>query len=170
MDQTRRTNVAFGVILLLLGIWFLLVQAVPGLSTLFGLNAAWPLIIVGVGAALLVFGIVAGIPALAIPASIVAGVGAILFWQNVTGNWESWAYIWTLFPGFVGVGMVVMGLLGHETRHSISGGAWLIVISLVLLFVFGSFLGGWNLFGPYWPVLLIALGVLLLARAFLRYR
>jgi hypothetical protein len=38
----------------------------------------------------------------------------------------------------------------------------MILISLALFLVFGSFLGGFALLGPYWPVLLIGLGVLLL--------
>ena len=170
MVAPRRANIAFGLILVLLGAWFLAVQMVPGLQAWFGVQAAWPLIIVGVGVVFLLFAILGGVPGLAIPASIIGGIGALLYWQNATGNWQSWAYAWTLIPGFVGIGLILMGLLGENTRDSFSGGAWLIMISLILFAVFGSFLGGLNLFGSYWPVLLIALGVLLLVRSFLRYR
>ena len=166
----RRSSLAFGLVLVLLGVWFLVVQFIPGLQDWFRLEMTWPLIIVGVAVLMLVFGILAGIPVMVMPASIVGGIGGLLYWQNATGNWESWAYAWTLIPGFAGVGTILMGLWGQETRRSITGGVWLIAISLVLFAVFGSFLGGPNLFSPYWPVLLIAFGVLLLIQSFFRLR
>ncbi len=167
MEQARRTNIAFGVILLLLGLWFLALQMMPGLSSILGLSMSWPLIVVGVGIVFLLFGIFAGVPAFAIPACIIAGIGGILYWQNLTNNWDTWIFMWTLIPGFVGVGTILVGLLGHDTRRSIRGGAWLIVISIVLFLVFASVFGGLDVLGPYWPVLIIALGVFLLIRSFI---
>lgn len=49
-------------------------------------------------------------------------------------------------------------------------GTWEIVSSLILFLIFASFLGGPNLLGVYWPVLLIALGVLVLLRGLARGR
>lgn len=170
MVARQRSSIAFGVILVLAGLWFLAVQAVPGLQQWMNVQAGWPLIIVGFAVVFLLFGIIGGIPGMAIPASIIGGIGLLLWWQNATGNWESWAYAWTLIPGFVGVGVIINGLLGHDTRQSITGGAWLIVISAILFLIFGSFLGGLNLLGPYWPVLIIAFGVLLLVQSLLGWR
>jgi hypothetical protein len=170
MDRRRRSNLVAGLLLILLGVWFMAVQLVPELRAWMDIEYAWPLIIVGVGVLLLVVGLLTGAPAMAVPACIVGGIGGLLYWQNATGNWESWAYMWTLIPGFVGVGVVLSALLGGETRQALSGGAWLILISLVLFAVFGSFLGGLGLLGPYWPVLLIALGLLALLRPLLRSR
>jgi hypothetical protein len=170
MDRRRRSNLVAGLLLILLGVWFMAVQFVPELRAWMDIEYAWPLIIVGVGVLLLVVGLLTGAPAMAVPACIVGGIGGLLYWQNATGNWESWAYMWTLIPGFVGVGVVLSALLGGETRQTLSGGAWLILISLVLFAVFGSFLGGLGLLGPYWPVLLIALGLLALLRPLLRSR
>ena len=42
----------------------------------------------------------------------------------------------------------------------------LILISLVMFAIFGSFLGGLDVFGNYWPVLLILLGLIVLVRSF----
>jgi hypothetical protein len=170
MDRRRRSNLVVGLLLILLGVWFIAVQFVPELRAWMEIEYAWPLIIVGVGVLLLVIGLLTGAPAMAVPACIVGGIGGLLYWQNATGNWESWAYMWTLIPGFVGVGVILSALLGGETRQALSGGAWLILISLVLFAVFGSFLGGLGLLGPYWPVLLIALGLLALLRPLLRSR
>ena len=166
MDRRRRSSLAGGLVLILLGAWFLVAQWVPGLPTTF----SWPWIVIGVGGFLLLLGLLTGAPGLAVPACIVGGIGGLLYWQNATGNWESWAYAWTLIPGFVGVGILLSGLLGGEIRQSVQGGGWLILISLVLFAVFGSFLGGLDLLGPYWPVLLILLGLLLLARPLFRSR
>jgi hypothetical protein len=155
-----------GLFLILLGALFLFFQLMPGLR----IQLSWPWIIVGVGAFLLVLGLLVGAPGMAIPACIVGGIGGLLYYQFVTGDWESWAYAWSLIPGFVGVGMILAGLLGEDTREMFSGGSWLILISLVLFVVFGSFLGGPKLLGDYWPVLLIALGLLQLVRALFRRR
>jgi len=166
MHKRRRSSLAGGLLLILLGILFLVVQQVPELQLWF----SWPWIIIGVGVFLLVLGLVIGEPSMAIPACIVGGIGGILYWQEITGNWDSWAYAWTLIPGFVGVGIVLSGLLGGDFRQSVRGGAWLIIISLVLFAVFGSFFGGLGLLGPYWPVLLILLGLLVLIRPLFRPR
>jgi hypothetical protein len=170
MDRRRGSNLALGLLLILLGVGFMAVQLVPGLRAWMDIEYSWPLIVVGVGVFLLVLGLLTGAPAMAVPACIVGGIGGLLYWQNATSNWESWAYVWTLIPGFVGVGVVLSGLLGGETRQSVLGGVWLILISLVLFAVFGSFFGALGLVGPYWPVLLIALGLLLLLRSLFRPR
>lgn len=167
MNPKRRSNLAGGLVLVLLGAWFLAVQLVPGLETrIFG-EGGWPLIIVSVGAVLLIIGLLAGVPEMAVPACIVGGVGGLLYWQNATGNWDSWAYAWALIPGFVGVGTLLSGIIAGK-RGEISAGAWLIFISLILFAVFASLLGGPNLLGAYWPVLLIILGLAILVRGLVR--
>ena len=170
MDRKRRSSLAAGLVLILLGAWFLAVQFVPGLRAWMNIEYSWALIIVGVGVLLLVIGLLTGVAGLAVPACIVGGVGGLLHWQNATGNWESWAYAWALIPGFVGAGIVLSGLLGGEVRQSVRAGGRLILISLVLFAVFGSFFGALGLVGRYWPVLLIALGLLILIQSLFRSR
>ncbi len=164
MDQGRRGSLAVGLIFVLLGGWFLLVQLVPGLERWVNVQFSWPLIVIGAGVLFLIAALLAGVPELAVPASIIAGIGGLLYWQNLTGNWESWAYAWTLIPGFVGVGIILSGLLGKEPAKGFREGMNVIVVSLIMFALFASFLGGRNLFGPYWPVLLIILGLWLLLR------
>ncbi len=169
MEHSQRARVGGGLVLILVGIAFLAVEVVPGLRFWVYGQYGWPVWLIGVGAALLLFGLVVGAPGMAVPACIVGGIGGLLYWQNATGRWETWAYAWTLIPGFVGVGVILAGLLQGRLRE-LEGGIWLILISLVLFAIFGSFLGGLNLFGPYWPALLIGLGALLLVRALVRPR
>lgn len=169
MQQRTRSNVVGGVLLILLGLLFLAYQIMPDRLALFQEGRGWPLIIVAVGLFLFIFGLLVGAPGMAIPASIVGGIGLLLYWQNATGNWESWSYAWALIPGFVGIGVILNGLLGGDKISSaLEGGIWLILISLTLFAIFGSFLGGLHLFGPYLPALLIVLGVIFLLRSLIR--
>jgi hypothetical protein len=170
MDRQNRARLGTGIILVLLGLWFLAVRVSPGLADWAEGRLGWPVIIISVGLAMLLMGVVTGGYGLAVPAAIVSGVGGLLYWQNATGNWESWAYAWALIPGFVGVGIVLTGLLEGKPGPALRSGGWLILISLVMFFIFGSFLGGASLLGPYWPVLLIGLGGLLLLQSVLRSR
>jgi hypothetical protein len=104
-----------------------------------------------------------------IPACIVSGIGGLLYWQNATGEWATWAFAWTLIPGFVGIGLVLFGLLGRR-RGALIGGGWVIFNSLVLFAVFGSFLGGLRIVTLFWPVLVITLGIVLIGQGFFRRR
>jgi hypothetical protein len=149
--------------MILIGVLFLAGQLVPGLWGWVG-PRSWPLIVVGVGILLLVIGVLTRAPGMIVPACIVGGIGTLLFWQNATGNWESWSYAWALIPGFVGIGVALLGLITADGR-TVAGGLWLMVISAVLFAIFASFLGGLNFLGSYWPLLLIGLGVLLLIRS-----
>jgi hypothetical protein len=159
----NRGSIVGGLILILVGALFLLLQAFPNLAAQFDPELQWPLLIVAVGA-LFLLGAVLGTPSLAIPGAIIGGIGGLLYYQNVSGNWDSWAYAWSLIPGFVGVGLILMGLLDHEKRSSIRDGVRLIFISFVLFAIFGGFLGGSETLGQLWPLLLILVGIWMLWR------
>jgi hypothetical protein len=163
METSRRSGLVGGVILILLGGAFLAAQFVPGLRMWFRAADSWPLVVIGVGVLLLVLSFALGTPPLAVPGCIVGGIGCLLFYQNATGNWESWAYAWTLIPGFVGIGVLLAALMQGGARKDLAGGLWLILISLVAFVVFGSFLG-LGRFSPYWPVLLVLGGLLILGQ------
>ena len=123
---------------------------------------------IGGGAVLLIIGLLAGTPGLAVPASILAGIGGILYWQVVSDDFASWSYMWALIPGFVGVGTLIMGLISKQERSGITGGLQLIAISLVMFAVFGSLFGSLSGVVQYWPVLLIIYGVVILVRMILK--
>lgn len=127
---------------------------------------SWPLLIVGIGVVLVVLAVAVRTPLLAIPGCIVGGIGCLLFYQSATGNWGSWAYAWTLIPGFVGLGVILTGLLEGQPMRALSGGLWMVLISAAAFLLFGSFLG-LGRFTDCWPVLLIAGGLLLLGRTLL---
>lgn len=158
MEASRRSALAGGIVLILLGLGFLSAQIFPLFWAWVGV-ASWPLIVIGVGALLLLIGLVTWTPGMAVPACIVGGIGGLLWWQNTTGNWASWAYAWALIPGFAGVGTMLAGILEGKGR-TIRDGAFSVLVSLILFAIFASFLGGPAFLGKYWPALLIVLGVI----------
>ncbi len=168
MQNQRRTGLVGGVILLLLGGWLLAMQLFPSLARLIKIEFAWPLFVIAAALVILVIGLLTSTPGMAVPACVVGGIGCLLYYQNLSGNWSSWAYAWTLIPGFAGVGALLAGLLGDNPSRSYRDGLNLIVISAIMFLIFGSFLGGLNLLGQWWPLLLILLGVWLLIRPLFR--
>ncbi len=169
MNKTGRSQLVLGIILILVGGWFLLNQTVPDFREFFEPYTQWPANMLLIGAGILILGLVTGSPGLAIPAAIVAGIGGIFYYQQVTESPDSWSYMWTLIPGFIGVGTVLQGLLGENTASNLKKGLNLMVISAVLFLVFAAFLGGWNILGNYGPaVLLILLGLWVLGSGLYR--
>jgi hypothetical protein len=170
MTENRAGSLIGGVVLIGLGLLFLLFQFVPGLTDWVRVDRFWPLIIVGVGIALLVGAVVGRIPPLAVPGCVVGGIGCLLFVQNATSYWESWAFAWTLIPGFVGLGLIISGLLSGAVDSPIRRGVGLLAVSALLFVVFAAFLGPFGSLARFWPVLLIGAGVLLLGRTLLARR
>ncbi|MCJ7433574.1 MAG: hypothetical protein MUO77_08820 [Anaerolineales bacterium] len=165
----NRTQLVLGIVLILLGSWLVATKQIPQLGLWWSHNYVWPMWVVGAGALILIMGMLLGAPGMAVPACIVAGVGGILYYQNSTNDFSSWSYLWTLIPGFVGVGSILAGLLGDNTRYNLSRGINALVTSAVLFLVFASLLGGLNLLGSYGlPVILILLGVYIIARGLFR--
>ncbi|MGB3905691.1 MAG: hypothetical protein WBB22_12275, partial [Anaerolineae bacterium] len=71
MDRRRRSSLGIGLLLIMVGVWLMAVKLVPGLTEWIRLEDTWALWVVGVGALLLVIGLVTGVPAMAVPACIV---------------------------------------------------------------------------------------------------
>jgi hypothetical protein len=169
MNKQGRSQLALGVILILLGAWFLMDKSVPAFHNIFEQYTRWPVNMLLIGGGIFIFGLVLGQPGMSVPAAIVAGLGGIFYYQQVTENFSSWSYMWALIPGFVGVGTVLAGILGDNTAHNIKHGINLMVISAVLFLVFSSFFGGWTLLGSFGPaILLILLGVWVLGSGLYR--
>lgn len=135
-------------------------------------DAGWPFFVIIPGVLLLVASLFQRRPqglGLAIPGAIVTSVGVLLFYQQATGHWESWAYAWALVgPGAAGLAMIGYGLFAGDPRV-IRPGLALSAISAVL------FIAGYWYFetifdtgrvpvdlGASWPLALVALGVIAL--------
>jgi len=159
--MNRRASIVSGFFLILLGILFLIREIAPQYFQFWD----WPFIIIGLGLLFIIWAVFSGTGGLAVPGAILAGLGGIFYYQNMTGDWESWTYIWALIPGFVGIGIMISSLIDRNFKDWISPGLTLILISAILLFSFGAAFGLDSEITKYWPALLIALGLISLVRA-----
>ncbi|MGE5597910.1 MAG: hypothetical protein ACM3XS_00850 [Bacteroidota bacterium] len=161
---------------LLVGLGLIGLGAVMLLSRLAGLTAGriWPFFVLLPGV-LFFSGLAldghATVGWLAIPGSVLIVLSLLLFYQNLTGHWESWAYAWALvMPTSVGIGLAIQGRRSGE-RHVRETGAELIRTGLAVFAVMGAFFElvlnisrfrSDRLGGIAWSALLIAVGLYLL--------
>lgn len=171
MDRRRRLSITVGVLFILIGGWLFAVQFYSPLKDWADAFAEWPMWIIATGVLVLFAGLVSGSPKLAVPAAIISGLGGIFYYQNLTEEWDTWAYAWTLIPGFIGVGTLIQYLLQGKLRLALRQGGGAIVLSLFLFGVFGGLfydsVGGPDFLAnlsDYWPVLLIIIGLWILLR------
>ncbi len=164
-NRDRSGRMVGGAALIILGVLFLLDSIVPGFSVW---SIAWPFFIIVPGV-LMFIPVLTGTSrsaGMAVPASMVTGTGLILLYQNISGYWESWVYIWTLYLAFLGVGLFLTGRIEGKERVEAHGRVLIRcgLLSFVAVgvffevFVFGSG-------GAWWPVLLIGAGVWMLLRS-----
>jgi hypothetical protein len=171
MNRQNRTQLVLGLLLILIGLWFVAAQRVPWLKAWADIQFQWPFYVVGAGALILVIGLLTGAANMAIPACIVAGIGGILYYQNISNDWASWSFLWTLLPGFVGIGTILAGLLGEDTRQNLGRGLNLLIISAVIFVIFAAFFQRLYILGSYGPaVILILGGIFIIGRGMIRSR
>lgn len=143
------------------------VMVLIGQLTGFGgmIGSLWPMFVILPGLAFLYFAYTGdkNVAGLAVPGTVITGTGLILFYQNVTGHWESWAYIWTLYPLFVGLALNFMSQrTGDDGTQKASRilmriGAIGFIIGVIffelIIFDNGGIFGNLSL-----PIVLIAIG------------
>jgi hypothetical protein len=167
----NRSQLALGLILILLGAWFIAQQQVPALQKWMAPFMQGPLMAVAAGGLILLIGLLVGAPGMAIPAAIVAGLGGIFYYQQVFEEPpSSWFYLWPIILASVGVGQVLSGLFGGG-RHQISSGLNTVVVSAVFFIVCAAAFGKLTILGSFGPaILLILLGIWVIARGLWRGR
>jgi len=162
-----------GILLLAFGGIFLLAQLSSTLLKPFevqmGWARLWPLVILMLGVAFLLPILIwwndrKKIIGLAVPGTIITINGLILLYQSLSGDWSSWAYMWTLEPISVGAGLLLMYALGLKERGLLIAAAIVGGIGLFFFVVFSSIFGGWLKFLV--PVVVIVVGLVLLMRGF----
>lgn len=166
------SSTVFGGILIVLGILLLLVNVLDINLGRFG----WPFFIIVPGILLFVFSLAVEVQIgkrLAIVGSIGTMVGLLLLYQNTTGHWESWAYVWALVcPASVGFGQIIYGSLKSQ-EDMIKTGTRLAIIGIAIFLIGVVFfelvigISGFGLGHFVWPVLLIGLGLFLILHSLL---
>jgi hypothetical protein len=167
MNQGNRIDVGRivgGLILVLLGGLFLVSQFFGGSIWTY----LWPGFIILPGVLFFIGMLLGGKDAggLAIPGTIITITGLLLFYQNLTGFWQTWSFAWALVgPVATGLGLIIFGLYSGKPDAR-KAGMIVLVIGLILLAIFGiSFGFGFPGLGRYlWPLVLIALGLFVVLR------
>jgi hypothetical protein len=163
-------GIALGVVLVVLGLFYFLVQVANVDLSSFG----WPLFVIIPGVTLLIVGIVSLGTGAAIPGGILTMVGLILAYQNSTGHWTSWAYAWALVaPGGVGLGLFLQGLREKNANLVRQGRSLMGIAALIFIVGFVFFESILDISGindepvvrAALPALFIIIGILLLARS-----
>jgi hypothetical protein len=173
--STARPAIGLGVALLLIGVLLFVGQLFDiGID-----DVGWPAIVIGIGVVILVLGLfVNREQGMVIGGTVVTTVGLVLLYQNTTGRWESWAYAWALVgPAASGLGMVLWGIRTSDSAE-IRNGTWALLGGLGIFLVgFLFFEGVIGISGepfplPEWvlPAVVIAIGVVVLARGILQRR
>jgi len=155
-----------GALLVLFGLLALAAQIFKGFDFW---GKFWPFIIIAVGAMFFV-GMFAGgksVSGLAIPGTILTGLGLMLLVQNLTGYYESWAYGWAVIIILVGLGIFIMGWWGSDAGQRRGGGV-VMRIGLILFLIFGAFFEmifrSFSLADYIFPSALILLGLYLVLK------
>ncbi len=158
-----------GVLLIMLGGIFMAAQwgevLLSPLGLRIGWRTVWPWLILFAGAAfLLPIGIWwedrAKLAGLAIPGTIIITNGLILSYQNLTGNWRSWSYLWALEPVSVGVGLMLLYLLRNRPAGLLVAAAIVGGIGVIFFVIFASAFGG--ILRLLAPIALILMGLLII--------
>lgn len=168
MNTLETQNQRVGVVLVGAGVLLLIVRVFS-----WNIGGLWPLFILLPGVAFLVVAALGkeSISALFVPGSVVTTLGVIFFFQNTTGYFESWAYVWALMPAAVGVGLLLYGRRSGNPELVSTGRRLAGVFTLVFLvaaiffegFIFNNVMNTW-FFRTGLPLLLIAAGAFLLLR------
>ena len=134
---------------------------------------------IGIGVVILTLGLfVNREQGMVIGGTVATTVGLVLFYQNSTGHWESWAYAWALVgPAASGLGLLLWGARTGDPTE-IRNGTWALLGGLGLFAVgflfFEGVIGisGRQLPLPEWvlPVAVIGIGVVILARGIFERR
>lgn len=146
------SRIKFGIVFILFGAFLIAEKQIPSFKEWVSVNTAYPLNIILAGIAIFILSIWSGITGCATIATLVAGVGGILYYQKLTGNNEP--ILWTLIPAFIGVGMIQSGLFGGVMREA-KVGTQLIGFSTIVFVVCAVIFGRSQLLGGAYGLAII---------------
>ncbi|MFT3891064.1 MAG: hypothetical protein QM730_05470 [Anaerolineales bacterium] len=137
--QTIRSNIGIcigGAVLIIFGFFSLVSQLFRSLNLTF----LWSLIVILIGISFFIAMVASQkrASALAIPGTIVSGVGLVMLIQSLTRHWNVAPYFWTLIILFLGAGIYIMGWHSSEKKQKETGLRFM-KIGLILFIVFGAF-------------------------------
>ena len=168
-DRDRSGGVAFGILLVVVGVMFLVAQQLK----VDWESVGWPVWVIAPGLVLFALGLAVpheGGLGMAIPGGIITTVGLILAFQDAEHAYGTWAYMWALVaPGSVGVTLFLFGLL-HRKLDLVDSGLRTAAVGLGLFIGFGLFFenvgglgeeSGATILRDAMPFLAVAMGVVI---------
>jgi hypothetical protein len=137
----RGRSSLLGALLVLIGVLALLGQVTHVDVGHYG----WPFFVIVPGIIILVVALTSrGVvgEGLAILGSITTVTGLILLYQDWSDQFQSWAYAWALlFPGAVGIGMILYGTFARRPGN-VRAGSRLLGVGVVLFLIGAAFFEG----------------------------
>ncbi len=171
-----RGTLYVGILLIASGILFMFTQAagilLSPIGIHFGWRQMWPFTILYVGFAfwlpiVLWWDRRQKIAGLIVPATIITVNGLLLLYQNLTGNWRSWAYLWTCEPLSIGLSLWALYHLCSRPRGLLTAAAIICGISMFFLVIFATAFGG--IMSILGPAMLILVGIIIMLNSVNRH-
>jgi len=168
MNESKRGTLVTGIVLVILGATFVIINLIPGITSV----KTWPFIFVVAGIGFFLPALIwpdarEGLAGLYIPGAIILTLGGIFLFNTLSGNWGIWAYAWILIPASVGLGLFLGATIGKWDKGVSRTGIWMMVISATI-FAFTAALFGNNLVRTVGAAFLIAIGLFILIRALVK--
>jgi hypothetical protein len=147
---SRAIELLAGLLLLIVGILLLasepLANLVQGLPIDNELLLWWPVLIIGLSLFFLIPALLGGAnrrlrAGMVIPGALLAGIGAALLYTSLTDRWSAWAYLWSVLPFSLGLGMYAAGWIADAPAFKWIGSG-LAIGGVVAYLVFATAFGG----------------------------
>jgi hypothetical protein len=147
---SRTIELIAGILLLIVGLVVLasepLLDFVNGLTAGEELLRWWPIIPVALSLFFLVPGLLGGPnrrlrAGMMIPGALLAGIGGALLYSSLADDWGAWAYLWSVIPFSLGLGMYAAGWIADAPAFKWIGSA-LALGGVVAYLVFATTFGG----------------------------
>jgi hypothetical protein len=169
MQENQSAQRMVGTLLVAFGLLLLFIHSFPGLDR----SNVWPVQFFVIALFLMVIPLVSKnfrkrFAVLFVPAAVLLMLGVIFFYNTVSRDWSVWAFAWTLIPGGVGLGLWLASRVGRWGAETQQVGFWMFSISLAVFVILGSMFGS-NSLDDLAPVLLVALGLVLILRSHKRH-
>ena len=166
--MSRTIELIAGLLQLIIGVLVLasepLANLVRGLPIDEEVLGWWPVLIIGLSLFFLVPALVGGPnrrlrAGMVIPGAMLAGIGSALLYTSLTDRWNAWAYLWSVIPFSLGLGMYAAGWIADAPAFKWIGSG-LALGGVVAYVVFATTFGG-EAFRLIAAVGLLALGLAL---------
>ncbi len=148
--MSRTIELLAGLLLLVVGILLLASEPLTDFFGGLGIDEDvlrwWPIIIIGLSLFFLVPAVIGGPnrrlrAGMVIPGALLAGVGSALLYTSLTDRWSAWAYLWSVLPFSLGLGMYAAGWIADAPAFKWIGSG-LAIGGVVAYLVFATAFGG----------------------------